>query len=177
MIIHYCPFFLFQSVCRLITSEMVGIPEINPDLPIPSSSGLMSQESLHKRPSATIPPPPHPSLRHRNMPQQLLRPSVITCAPAPLLREPNRTDGGPIAMVPGAGAGLGPVPPPYLNGRASSAERWSAKNHLPLQPQNAGEKRACLCVCVCGLQLFDVKWCLRAANTCSSLKEKILSFI
>lgn len=125
------------STQTLITSEMVGIPEINPDLPIPSSSGLMSQESLHKRPSATIPPPPHPSLRHRNMPQQLLRPSVITCAPAPLLREPNRTDGGPVAMVPGAGAGLGPVPPPYLNGRASSAERWSAKNHLPLQPQNA----------------------------------------
>ncbi|XP_041459230.1 transcription cofactor vestigial-like protein 4 isoform X1 [Lytechinus variegatus] len=126
------------STQTLITSEMVGIPEINPDLPIPSSSSLISQDNLLKRPSAIPPPPPHPSHRHRNMPPQLLRPSVITCAPAPLLREPNRTDPGPVAMGPGAGAGLGPVP--YLNGRASSTERWSSRmpqNHLPSQPQNA----------------------------------------
>lgn len=129
------------STQTLITSEMVGIPEINPDLPIPSSC-LISDNTpcpLNRSPAIPQPPQPHPH-RHRNMPQQLQRPSVITCAPAPLMREPpNRTEAGPVpmAIVPaGPLAGLGPVP--FLNGRASGPERWSARmppTHLPAKPQ------------------------------------------
>ncbi|XP_072181894.1 uncharacterized protein [Diadema setosum] len=110
------------STQTLITSEMVGIPEINPDLPTPSSSSLISQD--HATPVSRTPamPSAHPH-RHRNMPQQLLRPSVITCAPAPLMRESN---GAELAARPGAGGGVGHGPV-LLNGRGTEEmDRWSS---------------------------------------------------